>query len=162
MNNYWSEVISRLDLTPKGVWIVYCVGAIIVPLSLILKKHLSWKEWYITFGVVGFLAWLGNIIFFFQLDLLDSGKPSIGSLPDTIMFAIAPACASVIFCNSYLSSTAKSLVATIFTLGSIIMEFFMVGFGFLVYKGWETWYSIPIYFIMYFFYLPWHIKFIKD
>lgn len=162
MNNYWSEVIKRLDLNPDGVWLVYSVGAIIIPLSLFLKKHLTWKEWYITFGVVGFLAWLGNIVFFYQLDLLDSGKPSIGSLPDTIMFGFAPACASVVYCNFYVSSTAKRFLGTLFTLGSIIMEYSLVAIGFLVQKGWSTWYSIPIYLILYFIFLPRHIKFIRN
>ena len=31
------------------------------------------------------------------------------------------------------------------------MEYFLVGVGFLVQKGWEIWYSIPIYIILYFF-----------
>jgi uncharacterized membrane protein len=97
----------------------------------------------------------------YQLDLLDSGKPSIGSLPDTIMFAIAPACISVIYCNYYTFLESKWGVASLFMVGSLIMESLLVDAGFLVQKGWEIWYSIPFYFSMYFLFLPWHIKFIK-
>ncbi|MEW9109668.1 MAG: hypothetical protein AB2374_09985 [Cytobacillus gottheilii] len=162
MSHYWNEIIKRLDLTPEGAWMVYLAGVILIPLSLLLKKHLSWKEWYTTFGVVGFLAWLGNIVFFFQLDLLDSGKPSIGSIPDTIMFAIAPACISVIYCNYYISVKSKWIVAIIFTIVALITEYLLVNVGFLKQKGWEIWYSAPFYVIMFFLFLPWHIKFIKD
>jgi hypothetical protein len=159
--NYWNEVINRLDLTPEGAWLVYLAGAILIPLSLLLKKHLTWKEWYVTFGIVGFLAWLGNIVMFYQLDLLDSGKPTIGSIPDIIMFAISPACVSVIYCNYLTSSKSKWGVALVFTLGSLITEYLLVNVGFLVQKGWKVWYSIPFYLLMYFLYLPLHIKYIK-
>lgn len=162
MSNYWSEVFKRLDLTPEGVWLVYLAGAVLIPLSLILKKHLTWKEWYVTFMAVGLLGWLGNILFFYQLDLLDSGKPSIGSIPDTIMFFIAPACVGVIFFNFFISKRNKWIVATIFTIGSLVTEYLLETVGFLVQKGWEIWYSIPIYIIFYFLFLPWHVKFIRD
>lgn len=75
MSHYWNEVIKRLDLTPEGAWMVYLAGVILIPLSLLLKKHLSWKEWYTTFGVVGFLAWLGNIVFFFNWTYLIQENP---------------------------------------------------------------------------------------
>jgi hypothetical protein len=160
-SEYWNEVIKRLDLTPEGAWLVYLLGAILITLSLYLKKHLSWREWYTTFGVVGFLAWLANIILFYQLDLLDSGKPSIGSAPDTIMFAIAPACIAVIFCNYFTSSKSKWGIALLFTVGSLVIEYLLVNVGFLVQKGWKVWYSIPFYIGMYFLFLPWHLQFIR-
>jgi hypothetical protein len=162
LNKYWGEVLNRLDLTPEGAWLVYLAGAVLMPLSLVLKKHLKWKEWYVTFMVLGSIGWLGNILFFYQLDLLDSGKPSIGSIPDTIMFFITPACVGVIFFNFFTSIRYKWVVSATFTIGSLIAEYLLVIVGFLGQKGWEIWYSIPIYIVLYFLFLPWHIKFVRD
>lgn len=63
--NYWEEVLQRLDLNAKGAWLIYIGGTLLFLASLWFKRRITWREWYITFGVVGFMAWMGDIIFFF-------------------------------------------------------------------------------------------------
>lgn len=158
--HYWSEVIKRLGFNEQGAWLVYLAGAILLSLAILLRKRISWKEWYVTFGVVGFLAWMADIVLFFQLDLLDSGKPAIGSFPDLIMFSIAPSCIAVLYLNYY-TNNKRWIIGLIFTLCSLIIEYLLVKVGFLTQKGWRTWYSIPFYSFMYFIFLPWHLRFIR-
>lgn len=45
---YWNAVIQRLDLFAKGAWLVYISGVGLLFLAVLLKKRISWQEWYIT------------------------------------------------------------------------------------------------------------------
>lgn len=157
---YWNEVIQRLGFNEQGAWLVYVAAGILLPLAIFLRKHITWREWYATFGVIGFLAWMANIVLFFQLDLLDSGKPAIGSFPDLIMFAIAPSCIAVLYLNYYTKEN-RWIIGLMFTIGSLMTEYLLVKVGFLIQKGWRIWYSIPFYGFMYFILLPWHLRFIR-
>jgi hypothetical protein len=124
-----------------------------------MKCSIDW-EWYLTFGVVGFLAWMGNIVFFYQLDLLDSGDPSIGGIADTIMFSIAPACVSILYLNLY-KPQRKWVISIAFTAAALLMEALLVQVGFLTQKGWRVWYSTPFYWLMFFVFLPWHLQIVR-
>lgn len=157
---YWNAVIQRLDLQAKGAWFVYSTGAILSIVSILFMKRMSWREAYTTMGVVGFLAWMGDIVFFFQLDLLDSGNPSIGGIPDVFMFAIVPVAISILYIN-LLSKSNRWLLSGLFTGASLLLEYISVKVGFLIQKNWYTWYSIPFYWIYFAVFLPWHINYIR-
>ncbi|MDF2921840.1 MAG: hypothetical protein K0R57_754 [Paenibacillaceae bacterium] len=159
--DYWSEVVKRLDLYAKGAWLVYGIGALLLVLALFFRRKLTWREYYITFGIMAAAGWLGNIVFFFQLDLLDSGDPSIGGIADIIVFTIAPSCIALLYLNVY-NPRRKWIFSLSFSLLSLLLEYILVVAGFLIQKGWHTWYSIPLYFLFYHFGLPWHLQYIRQ
>lgn len=103
---------------------------------------------------------MGNIVFFFQLDLLDSGDPSIGGIPDLVMFAIAPSCVAILYLNHYHPNQRWS-ISLLFTGLSLFFEYLLATVGFLTYKRWRIWYSIPFYFLFYLVFLSWHLQFIR-
>ncbi|MBP1156960.1 MULTISPECIES: hypothetical protein [unclassified Paenibacillus] len=158
--NYWGAVLQRLDLHAKGAWLVYIGGTILFLSSIVFKRKLTWREWYITFGVVGLLAWIGNIIFFFQLDLLDSGDPSIGGIPDLFMFTLAPPSIALLYLN-FVTTRNKWILTSLFVGFSLVFEYLLVKAGFLIQKGWHVWYSIPFYFLFFHVFLPWHLHYIR-
>ncbi|MFM9329268.1 hypothetical protein [Paenibacillus mesotrionivorans] len=157
---YWSEVMNRLDLHAKGAWVVYSTGALLLLLALLLKRKLTWREYYVTFGIISTAAWLGNIVLFFQLDLLDSGDPSIGGIADIIVFTFAPSSISLLFLNFY-KPNIKWAMSIGFTLLAVALEYWLVTVGFFTQKGWQVWYSIPLYFLFFFFFLPWHLRYVR-
>ncbi|MED4600153.1 hypothetical protein P9314_05445 [Paenibacillus validus] len=159
--NYWEEVLQRLDLNAKGAWLIYIGGTLLFLASLWFKRRITWREWYITFGVVGFMAWMGNIIFFFQLDLLDSGDPSIGGIPDIVMFSFVPPAIANLYLN-FVTTKNKWVLTSLFVAFSLLSEYLLVKAGFLIQKGWHVWYSIPFYFLFFHVFLPWHLRFIRS
>lgn len=139
---------------------VYGLGVFLFLLALLFKRRLTWREYYITFGIISSAGWLGNIVLFFQLDMLDSGDPSIGGIADIIVFTFAPASISLLYLNFY-KSNIKWMLSIAFTLLSVAMEYWLVAAGFFTQKGWHVWYSIPLYFLFFFFFLPWHFHFVR-
>jgi hypothetical protein len=158
--HYWHDVIQRLGINDKGAWLVYLFGVIFFFLCILLKKRITWREWYVTFGVVGFFAWMVDIVLFYQLDLLDSGRPDIGEVPDIVMFAIAPSSIAILYLNYY-NPKRKWTVGLLFTVCSLLIEYLLVKAGFLIQKGWHIWYSIPAYLFMFFVFLPLHLQVIR-
>lgn len=103
---------------------------------------------------------MGDIIFFFQLDLLDSGDPSIGGIPDLFMFTLAPPSIGILYLN--LATTKNRWILTSLFVGfSVVFEYLLVQAGFLIQKGWQVWYSIPFYFLFFHVFLPWLLHFIR-
>lgn len=122
------------------------------------KKRISWKEVYITFGVIGYIVWMVDMTIAAPFDLFDIGNPQKEGLPEITLFGIIPSCLSVIYLNLYEKNRKWFLVILFFFL-SLIFEWLTTRVGLM--KHWNTWWSSPVHFIAYAFYLPWHIKFIR-
>ncbi|MBV7509635.1 hypothetical protein KW850_31430 [Bacillus sp. sid0103] len=103
---------------------------------------------------------MANIIFFFILDLMDSGKPSIGGLPDIFMFVIGPATSAILFLNRYNTPT-KLIRVLLFSLASFLVEYILGKLRFLKLKRWKPFYSIPFYLLVFWVVLPWTLKLIR-
>lgn len=160
--DYWTGVLQRLDLNPQGAWLVYTLGALLLLGAAAGNRTLSRSEWYVTFGVISFLAWMGDIAFFFLLDLLDSGDPAIGGIPDIIMFSVAPSSIAILYLNALQRFGRRLLLSILFTGASLAMEYALVRSGFLIEKGWKVWYSPPFYLPFFLLFLPWHLSFIRS
>lgn len=157
------KLIENLDLTAKGVWFPIVVGIISLLFMLFMPKRLSWQEIYLTFGVVGFVTLVIDVIVMSTwLDLFDLGsKPHIEGIGDLISLAIIPSCMAVIFLN-FLIPEKKGMYVALFTLISFIFEWTLVEAGYMKLEGWNTWWSIPVYLIVYRFWLPWQLDLIRD
>lgn len=157
---YWNGVLKRLDIYAKGSWFIYLTGSILLYLSITTTKNISRREWFLLFGMGGFYGWMANTIFFFILDLMDSGKPSIGGLPDIFMFVIGPATSAILFLNRYNTPT-KLIRVLLFSLASFLVEYILGKLGFLKLKRWKPFYSIPFYLLVFWVVLPWTLKLIR-
>lgn len=94
----------------------------------------------------------GYYFLFFQLDLLDSGDPSIGGIPDIVMFSFVPPAIANLYLN-FVTTKNKWVLTSLFVAFSLLSEYLLVKAGFLIQKkGWHVWYSIPFYFFCSFMY----------
>lgn len=149
----------NFDLS-QGYWFPLIVGGVLFTFLLLMPKHISWKEVYITFGVVGYLAWMADMIFAITLDVFDLGKGEIVGIGDIFTFGIIASSLAVIFLN-YLKRDNKWILVIVFIILSSLFEWTLVKVGYMKLHGWQTWWSIPAYFIMFGLFLPWHLKFIR-
>ncbi|WP_342048795.1 hypothetical protein [Bacillus sp. OTU530] len=155
------KFIQNLDLSAKGIWFPIVLGAISLLYMLFMPKRLSWGEIYLTFGVGGFLSVTFDVIIMAnQLDVFDIGDPTREGLGDFMSYVVIPPCYAVIFLN-YLRKENKWMLVALFTLLSFLSEWILVHVGYMKLKGWHTWWSIPVYIIIFGFWLPWHLRLIR-
>ncbi|ASK63989.1 hypothetical protein CFK37_18420 [Virgibacillus phasianinus] len=152
--------LKDLDLLSKGVWFPIIIGIITILFMLFMPKRISWKDIYITFGVVGYVTWMidSGMNQFDSFNLANPKKVGIG---DIISYGIIPSALAVIYIN-YLKLDSKWGLVILFTVISFIIEWGMVQAGYMKLNGWHTWWSIPVYLIVYGFWLPWHKRLIES
>ncbi|WP_102275147.1 hypothetical protein [Cytobacillus massiliigabonensis] len=154
-------LIQNLDLTAKGIWFPIALGIISLLYILFMPKHISWKVIYLTFGIGGFMATLLDVIVMSGwLDVFDLGQSKIPGLGDLISYSLIAPCFAVIFLN-YFNPEKKWKYVVLFTLLSFLSEWMLVKVGYMKLKGWNTWWSLPVYFFIFGFWLPWHLRVIK-
>jgi hypothetical protein len=156
------ESISKnLDLSAKGLWLPVTLAIILLLVALLMpKKNIRWREVYITFGVIGFATWIADGIFTRYLNLVDLGNPKVIGLGEYITYNFVPSSLSVIYLN-YLNSKNKWKLVIIFTVISFLIEWAMVKIGYMKLTHWNHLFSLPIFFIVYSYVLPLHLKIIK-
>jgi hypothetical protein len=145
----------------KGWWFPAVVTAVLLLIILIMPKRLKWKEIYSTYGVVAAFVWLLDTIIAVPFDLFDIGDPLKRGLPEILLYAFIPPFLSIIFLNYY-KIEKKWVYVILFVILSSIIEWLTIKVGLMKLKGWNTLWSIGVFFIFYGFFLPWHIKFIRN
>lgn len=95
------------------------------------------------------------------IDAFDLGDPNTAGLGDLLSYSLIAPCYAVIFLN-YFKQERKWIYVVIFTLLSILSEWLLVQVGFMELKGWNTWWSLPVYIVIFGFWLPWHLKIIRS
>ncbi|WP_045516899.1 hypothetical protein [Neobacillus niacini] len=155
------SIIKNLDLNAKGLWLPVSLGIILLLYALFMpKKEISWRELYITIGVVGFATWVADSIFAKYLDLVDFGNPKIVGLGEFITYNFVPSSLSVIYLN-YLKISNKWKLVIIFTVISFLIEWVVAKVGYMKLTHWNHLLSLPIFFFVYSYILPLHFKIIK-
>lgn len=155
------SIIKNLDLNAKGLWLPVSLGIIILLYALLMpKKEISWREFYITIGVVGFVTWVADSIFAKYLNLVDFGNPKTVGIGEFITYNFVPSSLSVIYLN-YLNIANKWKLVIIFTVISFIIEWAVVKVGYMKLTHWNHLFSIPIFFFVYGYILPLHSRIIK-
>ncbi|MEH7505364.1 hypothetical protein V7152_25740 [Neobacillus drentensis] len=143
----------------QGWWYPAILSVILLLIVFFMpKKRINWKEIYITFGVIGYIVWMIDMTIAVPFDLFDLGNPRKEGLPELTLFGIIPSCLSVIYLNFY-KEEKKWFLVIFFVILSLIFEWLTTRVGLM--KHWNTWYSTPVHFVAYAFYLPWHLKFIR-
>ncbi|WP_318503995.1 hypothetical protein [Bacillus sp. T3] len=155
------SIMKNLDLNAKGLWLPVSLGLIILLYALLMpKKEIGWRELYITIGVIGFMTWVTDSIFAKYLDLVDFGHPKIVGLGEFITYNFVPSSLSVIYLN-YLNSNNKWKLVIVFTIISFFIEWAVERVGYMKLTHWNHLFSIPIFFFVYSFILPLHLRIIK-
>ena len=154
--------IRNLDLQQQGIWFPLVISAIVLLFVLFMpKRQINWRGIYLTFGVVGFVALMLDIFIVAEyFDLFDIGDPNIEGFGDLVTYGIIPACLAVAYLN-YFDRKNKWLYVFLFTLVSFLFEWGLTQVGYMKLKGWQNWYSIAVYLIVYGLWLPWHLKLLQ-
>ncbi|WP_223596773.1 hypothetical protein [Neobacillus bataviensis] len=156
------KFIQNLDLSSKGLWFPITLGTIFLIYILFMPKRLSWGEIYFIFGTTGFVAITIDVFIMLNyLDVFDLGRdPKQEGIGDFICYGIIPSCFAVIFLN-YFRQEKKWIYVTIFTILSSLSEWLLVQVEYMKLKGWHTWWSIPVFIIVFGFWLPWQLRLIR-
>jgi hypothetical protein len=156
------KFIQNLDLSATGIWFPITLGIIAMIYIFFMPKRLTWREIYLIFGTIGYVALTIDMFFMLNyFDAFDLGRdPKQEGIGDFISYGIIPSCYAVIFLN-YLKQEKKWIYVTFFTLLSILSEWMLVQVGYMKLKGWHTWWSIPVFIIVFGFWLPWHLRLIR-
>lgn len=157
----FEKIISNFDFSAQGAWYPITVAIILLLFVLCMPKRLSWREIYITFGVVGWVSTFTDLITAANLDLFDLGKPQHEGLVDVLAYGIIPPLFAVIYLN-YFRNEKKWIYAIIFTILSLLAHWGMVKVGFMVEKHWKFWWDTPVFLFVYGVFLPWHYRLIRD
>lgn len=155
------SILNNLDLSAKGLWLPVSLGLIILLYALIMpKKEISWRELYITIGVIGFATWVSDSIFAKYLDLVDFGDPEVVGIGEFITYNFLPSSLSVIYLN-YLKKSNKWTLVIVFTVISFLIEWAVAKVGYMKLNNWNHLFSIPIFILVYSYILPLHFRIIK-
>jgi hypothetical protein len=157
------NIIENLDLGAEGIWFPMLFGTLALLYMLFMpKKRISWREIYFTFGLIGFVTWALDVTFLATyLDMFDLGDdPKSTGIGDFMALAIVPPCLAVIYLNYY-RQEKRWMYVVFFTLLSLLFEWGLVQLNFMKLYGWQTWWSIPVYILVYAFWLPWHLRLLR-
>lgn len=159
MNNF----IHNLDLQQKGIWFPLVAGAIALFFILLMpKRQINWRGIYLTFGVVGFVALMLDVFIVGEyFDLFDIGDPNLEGIGDLVTYGIIPPCLAIAYLN-YFDRKNKWLYVALFTIVSFLFEWELTHVGYMKLKGWQNWFSIPVYIIVYGLWLPWHLNLMQN
>ncbi|NRD77128.1 hypothetical protein HPT25_06415 [Bacillus sp. BRMEA1] len=153
--------IKNLDIHAQGLWLAIVISLILFIYALLMpKKEISWRDFYITFGIIGFFAWLSDSVFGKMLDIVDFGNPKITGIGEFFSYSLIPSSLAVIYLN-YFKRENKWILAIVFTIISTLIEWGMIKVGYMKTHGWGFFVSIPFYFVIFLLILPLHKKIIK-
>ncbi|MCY9658182.1 hypothetical protein P5G65_04550 [Paenibacillus chondroitinus] len=154
-----NQIIQNMDFS-KGWWYPAILGVFLLLFIVFMPKRLNMSEIYLTFGVIAGLVWVIDTIFSVWLDLFDVGSPNKRGIPEFFMYTIIPPSFAVIYLNVY-QEYKKLLYTILFTAVSELAEWLAVAVGIMTLKHWNPLYSIPVYLVVYYFYLPFHLRVMK-
>ncbi|MFX3618639.1 MAG: hypothetical protein ACE3JK_14115 [Sporolactobacillus sp.] len=155
------EVLKNLDLHANGIWVPLTVVSLLIILVIFTpKKHISWRKIYVTFGVIGFITWFSDSIISRLLNLTDFGNPITDGISDILSYCFIPSSLACLYLN-YFNGRNRNLLAPIFIIVSLCIELSMLRVGYLRFHGWNTFFSLIIYALAYYIFLPLHAKIIS-
>jgi hypothetical protein len=142
----------------KGEWFVWLlVGVSLAVVFLMPKKNLTWTGLFISLRVSGDITWFADVVAATPIDLFDLSKKNTTDLSDAFLFTFVPSSIATVFMNFY-EPSKKWLFTVMFILLSSGLEWGLVLVGYMRNLQWETWYGIPVYFLLFFFFFPWLLR----
>lgn len=128
-----------------GIWFGFITLCFTLPFVWFMPKRISLKEIYISWGWLAAITFNIDLIFGLILDLYDFESPSI-TIEDLILQFLLPPSFGVIILN-FMPFRKRDFVLYLIgmTLFAITYEVLSLLTGYLVYKGWKLWFSVPFY-----------------
>lgn len=137
------------------VWSLVIISILFV--LIMPKKNLTWVGIFITFVFSAGLTWTFDTISMSTFNLFDLAKKISIELTDALLIGVVPASIATIYVNFYKHHKKWNFIF-IFTLLCFVLEYGLVLFGYMKNNSWNTWYGIPVYFIIFTFFFPWYVK----
>ncbi|MDM5227170.1 hypothetical protein QUF73_13235 [Cytobacillus sp. NJ13] len=129
-------------------------------LLFIIPLKLTRQELYTTWLAVTLNVLLADLIFGHVLDLYDLMDPG-PQLFDLLIEITLPATFGILYVNFMPKARKKFLLYLLVWAGfSVCYEVLSSYFGYVVYKGWQVWWS-AIYYIGACLYMRWHFRFMR-
>lgn len=142
------------------MWYPYTLIGVFLLILICMPKKLTLKEIYFSIGIFGFGTWLGDVLVGDVFKAFQIGPSPITSPIDYIYVAFVPPAIGLIYLN-FLTQNKSYVYRCIFAFIAFLLEWGAVATGYMVNKGWNTWYSLPIYVFVFLFFFPWHLKFMR-
>ncbi len=156
-----NSLSRNLDLQAQGNWLPIVISLLLFLYALFIpKKEIGWREFYVTFGIIGYIAWISDSVLGKMLNLVDFGNPKVTGIGEFLSYSLIPSSLSVIYLN-YLKKTNRWMLAIIFILISTLIEWGMRKVGYMKTNGWSFIISVPLYFVVFSLLLPLHKKLIR-
>jgi hypothetical protein len=143
------------------MWYAYTSIGVFLLILLFMPKKLTLQEMYYSTGVVGFGAWLGDVLVGDVFKAFRIGPSPNTYLIDYIFISFIPLAIALIYLN-FLTKNKSALYKWLWVVVAYLLEWGAVASGYMVNKGWKTWYSIPVYIFVFVFFLPWHLKLMRN
>lgn len=153
------RLVDILDFSP-GWWYPVSLGIIMSLIILWMPKRISREEIYLTIGVIAAIVWTTDSIVGFLIDLFDIGKKHNIGLPELFFYSVIPSCFAVIYLNVY-HENKRLQYTIIFVALSLLAEWIAVLTGIMKLVHWNTLYSTPVYLVVYYYYLPLHLRLMR-
>jgi hypothetical protein len=143
------------------MWYAYTIVAIFLLILLFMPKKLTLREMYLSAGVLGFGAWLGNALVGDVFKAFRIGPSPHTYFIDYIFISFVPLVIGLIFLN-FLTHNKSTLYKWLWIVLSFLLELGAVKSGYMVSMGWKTWYSIPVFIFVFLAFLPWHLRIMRS
>jgi sensor histidine kinase YesM len=153
------RIVEVLDFS-TGWWYPASLSIIMSLIVFWMPKRITREEIYLTIGVIAAIVWTTDSIVGFLIDLFDIGKKQNIGLPELFLYSVIPSCFAVIYINVY-QEEKKLLYTAIFIALSLLAEWAAVLTGIMKLIHWNTFYSTPVYFVVYYYYLPLHLRLMR-
>lgn len=151
-----NEIIKSMDFS-TGWWYPVVLGILLLFFVVFMPKRINWREIYLTFGLIAGLVWVVDTIFAVWFNLFDIGDPHERGIAEFFLYSIIPSSLAVIYLNFY-QERNKLPYTFLFISISGLAEWLTVAVGLMKLNHWNTLYSLPVYFVVYYFLLPEHLR----
>ena len=145
----------------QGWWYPAVLSVVLMLILIFMPKKIGWRSVTLIFVFVGYIVWMVDMTIAGPFDIFDIGSPKTEGLPEILLYGVIPSCLSAIYTNFY-KPERKWVLVIIFVLLSFILEWLAVRIDLMKLKHWNTWWSLPIYFGAYAFFLPWLLKMVRS
>ncbi|BBN99685.1 hypothetical protein [Sporolactobacillus terrae] len=147
---------TRMDLQAKGIWFPLLIALLLILYVLVMKKRqLTWRQIYMTFGVVCGAAWILDIISAIYFETFVYGSNHGIGIADLLVISTVPSCLAIIYLN-YWTVARRWVLPILFTLISLLIEWLAITAGYYRHLYWGMHYSLINFFIIYRWLLPLH------
>jgi hypothetical protein len=132
--------------------------SVLVLVVFFMPKRLTVKENILIFATVGYLAWNANLLAGVLLNLFDLGPTPKVDPSDILLVSFVPSLIAILALNFMTNNIWAYVIG--WSAFSLFYEWLTVYVGYMKNLGWKTWYSIPVYIVV-FFLLKWYLNYIR-